>query len=149
MSQKYIDDITNVKDRNLIKCFFQQYEQNVIPVLPFLRKQIIYNDANECNVLTKNKCVSGIIDFGNSTYCYQINELAIAITYSFYDKNKPLEWASIIIKAYNEKLPLLEKELSVLYFLISARLSISVWQSAHSRKINPANLYAIVSEQAA
>ena len=149
LNKKYIDDISDIKDRNLVKYFFQQYEENVTPTLPFLRKQVIHCDANEWNVLCKNERISGIIDFGDFTYSFLINELAIAITYACYDKKDPLEWASIIIKAYHTKLPLLEKELSVLYYLISARLIMSVCQSAHSRKVNPENSYATGSENAA
>ncbi|MFT5884143.1 MAG: ethanolamine-phosphate phospho-lyase [Arcticibacterium sp.] len=149
LSKKYIDYINNTKDRSLVQYFFLQYEENVIPTLPFLRKQVIHNDANEWNVLTKNEHVSGIIDFGDFTYSFLINELAIAITYGCYDKEEPLEWASIIIKAYHERLPLHEKELNVLYYLIAGRLIISVCQSAHSRKINPENAYATGSEKTA
>jgi ethanolamine-phosphate phospho-lyase len=149
LSNKYINEISNASDRSLVRYFFQQYEENVIPALPFLRKQVIHNDANEWNVLTKNNRISGIIDFGDFTYSFLINELAIAITYGCYDKNEPLEWASIIIKSYHAILPLTEKELSVLYYLISARLVISVCQSAHASKSNPANTYTTVSEKAA
>ncbi|MEJ6492328.1 MAG: aminotransferase class III-fold pyridoxal phosphate-dependent enzyme, partial [Flavobacteriales bacterium] len=149
LSKKYINEISNASDRSLVRYFFQQYEENVIPALPLLRKQVIHNDANEWNVLTKNNRVSGIIDFGDFTYSFLINELAIAITYGCYDKTKPLDWASIIIKSYHAKLPLTENELSILYYLISARLVISVCQSAHARKTNPANTYATVSEKSA
>jgi len=133
----------------LFSTFFLQYEENVIPALPFLRRQVIHNDANEWNVLTKNNRISGIIDFGDFTYSFLINELAIAITYGCYDKEDPLVWAAFILKSYHEKLPLTEKELGVLYYLISARLIISVRQSAHSKKTNPENTYATVSENAA
>lgn len=149
LNKKFIDDIPNAKDRNTVNYFFQQFEEIVRPVLPNLRKQIIHNDANEWNVLSKNGEVSGFIDFGDLAYSLLINELAIAITYACYDKENPLEWASIILKSYHSKLPIEENEIKILYYLIAARLSASVCNSAHSRKINPDNTYASVSEKSA
>jgi len=149
LNKKYIDDIPNSKDRNTVRYFFQQFEENVRPLLADLRKQVIHNDANEWNVLTKNGEVSSIIDFGDLAHSPLINELAIAITYACYDKENPLEWASIILKAYHKELPLEEKEISILYYLIAARLTVSVCNSAHSRIINPDNTYASVSEKSA
>jgi len=149
LNKKYINDIPNVKDRNTVNYFFQQFEENVRPIIPQLRKQIIHNDANEWNVLTKNGAVSGIIDFGDLAHSFLINELAIAITYACFNTKDPLKWASIIIKSYHSKLPIRENEIKVLYYLIATRLSISVCNSAHSRKTNPKNTYASVSEKSA
>jgi len=149
LNKKYIDDIPNAKGRNTARYFFQQFEENVRPLLANLRKQIIHNDANEWNVLTKNGEVSSIIDFGDLAHSPLINELAIAITYACYDKENPLEWASIILKSYHKELPLHEKEIGILYYLIAARLTTSVCNSAHSRKTNPDNTYASVSEKSA
>ena len=149
LNKKYINDIPDAGDRSIVKYFFLQFEENVRPLLPDLRKQIIHNDANEWNVLTKNGKVSGLIDFGDLAHSPLINEPAIAIAYACYDKENPLEWASIILKSYHKELPLEEKEISILYYLIAARLIISVCNSAHSRKINPDNKYALVSEKPA
>ena len=149
LNKKYINDIPDAKDRNTVNYFFQQFEENVTQVLPELRKSIIHNDANEWNVLVKDNKVSGIIDFGDLAYSPLINELAIAIAYACNDKENPLKWASIILKSYNSILPIEEKEIKVLYYLVAARLSISLCNSAHSRKTNPENDYASVSEKPA
>ncbi len=61
----------------------------------------------------------------------------------------PLDGASIMLKSYHKILPLEEKELSVLYYLIAARLCVSVCNSSHSRKEYPQNEYAFVSEKPA
>jgi 4-aminobutyrate aminotransferase-like enzyme len=149
LNKKYISDISNPKDRNVVTYFFNQFEEIVRPIIPKLRKQIVHNDANEWNVLVQNGKISGIIDFGDLAHTFLINELAIAITYGCYDKENPLEWAQIIIKAYHQKVPLEEKELKILYYLIAARLCISVCNSAHTRKVNPNNTYTSVSEKSA
>ncbi len=147
LNKKYINDIPNAKDRNTIRYFFQQFEEIVNPVLPSLRKQIIHNDANEWNVLSKNGEVSGFIDFGDLAHSFLINELAVAITYACYNKEKPLKWASVILTSYHSRLPIEEKEIKILYYLIAARLVISVCNSAHSRKVDPQNTYATSSEK--
>ncbi|WP_108805235.1 aminotransferase class III-fold pyridoxal phosphate-dependent enzyme [Aquimarina sp. Aq107] len=147
LNKKYLDDISDPRDKNIVDYFFQQYEENVVQILPELRKQIIHNDANEWNILIKNNHVSGIIDFGDLAHSQLINEIAIAITYSCYDKETPLDWASSLLKGYHKILPLEEKEIKVLYYLIAARLCTSVCNSAHSRKVNPDNVYATVSEK--
>jgi len=149
LNKKYINDIADVKDKNIVRYFFQQFEENVRPIIPQLRKQIIHNDANEWNVLTKNGAISGIIDFGDLAHSFLINELAIAITYACFNTKNPLKWASIIIKSYHSKLPIKEYEINVLYYLIAARLITSICNSAHSRKINPKNTYASSSEKSA
>jgi len=145
----YIDDIPNAKDRNTVSYFFQQYEENVRLLLPGLRKQIIHNDANEWNVIVNNGEVTSIIDFGDLAHSQLINELAIAIAYACLEIENPLEWATIILKSYHSKLPIEENEIKVLYYLVAARLSISVCNSAYSRKTNPDNKYASVSEKSA
>lgn len=149
LNKKYISDIPDAHDRNLVRYFFQQFDEQVAPVLPDLRKSIIHNDANEWNFLVNKSEISGLIDFGDVTYSPLINELAVALTYACYDKDNPLEWASIILEAYHEILPLQKQELDILYYLIAARLCISVCNSAHAKKADPENEYALASEKTA
>ena len=147
LNKKYIDDISDAHDRSVVQYFFIQFEQKVLPVLPRLRKQIIHNDANEWNVLLKNDKISGIIDFGDLAHSQLINEVAIALTYACYNKEHPLEWIPIILKSYHDIIPLEEQEISVLYYLIAARLCTSVCNSAHAKKVSPSNIYAAVSQK--
>jgi Ser/Thr protein kinase RdoA (MazF antagonist) len=149
LNEKYIDDIPNAKDKSLVRYFFQQFKENVIPIASTLRKQIIHNDANDWNILINNQEISGIIDFGDLAYTFLINELAVAIPYICFNKENPLELASLMVKSYHTKLPLEEKEIKVLYYLIAARLLISVCNSAHSKLNNPENTYASISEKSA
>lgn len=149
LNKDYLTDIEDAEDRNLVSRFFQQFEENVSPTLHLLRRAIIHNDANEWNVLVNNGEVSGIIDFGDLAYSPLINELAVAISYACFDKENPLEWASIILKSYHEVLALEENEIAVLYYLIAARLCTSVCNAAHSKKTNPDNKYAFGSEKQA
>jgi ethanolamine-phosphate phospho-lyase len=144
---KYLEDIPSGKDRNTVRFFFLQFEENVRPHLSGLRKSFIYNDANEWNVLLKENKDLALIDFGDLAYAPLIQELAVAMTYAAYDKDNYLEWGVEVLKGYQSIIPLEDKELEVLYYLIAARLCASVCNSAHARKTDPENAYASVSEE--
>ena len=147
LSKKDLHCITVPMERSIVHYFIQQFEERVVPLLPELRTSIIHNDANEWNILIDKEKISGLIDFGDMAHTSLINELAIAITYGCYDKEDPLAWAAILIQSYHEILPLQKKELRILYYLIAARLCISICNSAYARKEGGDNDYAFVSEK--
>jgi len=149
LNEKYLSDIENSQDRKVIHYFLQQFKQEVEPLIPELRKQVIHNDANDWNVLCNDKEITGLIDFGDLAHSMLISELAIAISYVCFEKENPLDWSEMMVKAYHSVIPLEEKELKVLYYLIIARLCTSILNSSHSRKMNPENSYTSVSEVSA
>ena len=146
---QYLNDIADWKDRNIVSFFLMQFDQFVRPEIPYLRKSIIHNDANDWNVLVQKGKVSAVIDFGDCVYSPLINELAIGITYAIMEKENPLLWACHILSAYHQKLKLLEREIDLLYYLIAARLCITVCNAAHHKKLQPSNEYLSVSEKPA
>ncbi len=148
-NRKYLSYIVNPKDRNLVDYFFMQFDEHIYPLQDELRQSIIYNDANHWNVLTKNGVLSGIIDFGDSCYSWVINEVAIALTYIMMEKNDPLAIATPLIEGYHSRYPLKEEEISILYYLVAARLCTSVCNSAYAKTLKPDSAYITVSEQAA
>ncbi len=145
----YLKYIPDPQDKSLVDYFFLQYEENIRPVQHLLRKSIIHNDANDWNVLTKDGHLSGIIDFGDMCHSWLINELVVAITYVMMDKEEPLKVAENVIKAYHEILPLEEREVEVIYYLVAARLCISVCNSAYTKTVKPNSEYITVSERPA
>jgi len=149
LNRKYIPEIPNPKDRSLVQYFFKQFDENILPILPELRKSIIYNDTNEWNILIKENEISGFIDFGDVAYSPLINELAVAMTYAIYNKGNSLSLATSLLNAYHQVLPIEEKEVSILYYLIAARLCISVCNAAHTKVSDPVNTYALISEEKA
>ena len=149
LNRAYIEDIEDRTKRKVVKYFFMQYEEKVLPLLPSLRKQVIHNDANEWNVLTTDGVVSSLIDFGDIAYTPLINELSIALAYVCYDTKHPLQDAGQVLAAYHKIIPLAEQEVDILYHLIAARLCTSALQSAQSQKRDPDNLYASSSEDKA
>ena len=147
LNRKYIKDISDISKRNLVRYFFMQFEQNVIPISPELRMTYIHSDANEYNILIDQNQVSALIDFGDMVYAPLINELATAVTYMCYDKENIFDFSLPLIHAYHQVIPLQEKEISLLYYLIAAKLCISVCHSANAKKQEPNNTYASVSEK--
>lgn len=148
-NQQYLNDISNSKDRNIVRYFFLQFHEQITPVQHLFRKSVIHNDANDWNVLTKNGVVTGFIDFGDMCHTWLINELAIGLTYLMMNDNNPLKTAEIILKSYHSVFPLHENELDALYYLIAARLCTSVCNSAHSKKQKPDSDYITISEKPA
>ncbi len=66
----YIKDIGDSKGRALVEKFLALYEAEVVPVLPRLRRTVIYGDANDYNVLVGDpwpqpRKIVGLIDFGD------------------------------------------------------------------------------------
>ena len=61
LNKKYIQDISNSRNRSLVNYFIQQYDENVRPMVPELRKSIIHGDVNEWNILVMNDEVTGIL----------------------------------------------------------------------------------------
>ncbi len=148
-NQRFLKDIEDPNKRKIVEYFFLQFKEKVQPHFFDLRKSIIHNDANDWNVLTKDEKIVGIIDFGDMVYSALIHNLAIAFMYIMMDKEYPIQAALPMLKAYHNILPLLERELEVLYYLVAGRLCTSVCKSAYSKKINPDNEYISISEKPA
>ncbi|MEQ7798632.1 aminotransferase class III-fold pyridoxal phosphate-dependent enzyme [Pedobacter sp. ASV1-7] len=137
--------IKDHEKRTMVDYFLLQYEMEVLPVRHQLRKAIIHNDANDYNVLVKNGTVTGIIDFGDMVESELINNVAIACTYAMFKSEKPLDNAVALLKNYHRIYPLTETELSLLYYLVAARLCKSVITSARQRSESD-NSHHFVSE---
>lgn len=149
LNQKKLALIENPADRKLVEYFFLQTEEFAAPFFAELRKSTIHGDANEWNVLAANGRISGIIDFGDLCYTPLINELAIALAYASLFVREPVTDLLPLVRGYHEVLPLEEKELELLYYLIPLRLCISVCHSADARRTKPGNKYALISEKRA
>jgi ethanolamine-phosphate phospho-lyase len=145
--EPYLPDIPSASDRGRVKFFLRQFDLIVRPKLKDLRKSIIYNDANEWNVLVNTENQVSLIDFGDLAYSPLIQELAVAMTYAAYDKRDYLPFCLEILSAYHRVIPLEEQEIHLLYYLIAARLCMSVSNAAHAKKEDPENSYVSISEQ--
>jgi 4-aminobutyrate aminotransferase-like enzyme len=119
-----------------------------VPHLPSLRKSVIHNDGNDHNLLiTDRDQVAGLIDFGDMLHTCTVNELAVALAYAMLGRADPLAIASPVIAGYHQVRPIMEPELALLYYLVCARLCISVSVSAYRKRLAPDNDYLTVTEE--
>ena len=150
-AREYLHEIADGKQRALVENVLQKHEAEILPVLPKLRRSVIYGDANDYNVLVNEaskwpRKVMSVIDFGDMHSGITVSELAIAVAYAILRKAEPLAAATSIIAGYHEAFPLQELELSVLHTLVATRLVVSVTNSAHRKIVKPDDAYVTVSE---
>ena len=139
--------------RPLANYFWDLFEEQAVPRLPFLRMGVNYNDAHEHNLLVNGEppydAVTGVIDFGDAVYTHTINEAAIACAYAMMYFPDPLAAAMKVVAGFHQTMALTQEELEVLYPLIGARLMLTVAIAAHNRSIDPDQQYLTISEQPA
>jgi 4-aminobutyrate aminotransferase-like enzyme/Ser/Thr protein kinase RdoA (MazF antagonist) len=149
----YLHYIARPERRALIERQLVYFESRVAPALSALRESVIYNDANDYNVLVsndaRNRRVIGVIDFGDALHSHTICNLAIAAAYAILDKADPLAAAAQIVAGYHAEFPLTAAELEILFPLICARLMVSVTNSAYQQTVEPDNEYLLISERPA
>lgn len=135
--------------RALVERLFERYESDVVRRLSALPSGLLYNDANDHNVLVDDGRVVSFIDFGDLVPGPRVCDLAIAVAYAIMGAADPLAHAAHVVAGYHDALPLTESELDVLYPLVCARLCVSVTNSAFQRQAAPDNAYLQVSDQPA
>jgi len=143
----------NAEQKKIGEHFWNLFEEIALPKLDVLRKSVNYNDAHGENILTSTSRrgvnISGIIDFGDVLYCETMSELAIACAYAGMDMPDPIEAMKYVVKGYHSIFKLKDDEIELLFLLITARLLITVSQSALNKINNPSNKYLVVSEKPA
>jgi 4-aminobutyrate aminotransferase-like enzyme/Ser/Thr protein kinase RdoA (MazF antagonist) len=151
------ENLKLVKDqklRNVVEALTENFVKSTDPLLPELRRSVIYNDANDFNILlggrediySRNQSVTGFIDLGDMVYGTTVGDLAIAIAYAILDKPQPLAAAAEIVKGFHSVFPLAEEELGALFGLVTLRLCMSVCIAAEQQKNQPDNHYLGISQ---
>ncbi len=140
--------------KKILLHFLSLFKSAVTPNLDHLRKSVIYNDANDYNILLDPvafvpSAVISLIDYGDALYSCTVCDLAIAIAYAVMDKPDPLAAAAAVVRGYHRQYPLQEVEAAVLFPLVAARLCISVTVSALNRSEHPENEYLQISDRTA
>jgi len=162
MHRHYTWDISTARDasyrlhcikdhekRRMVDYFILQFETEILPTLSSFRHGYTHNDANDYNVLVNENEILGLIDFGDMVYTALINNIAVACTYAMLHHQAPLSVAVQVVKGYHQVYPLTEKELAVLYYLIAARLCISLTQSAYHASLDTNNEHHFITEKPA
>jgi len=157
-AQKVISEYGGlVADTRLREGVYQcarDFERDVGPMLPKLRRSVIHNDANDYNVLVnnadadpQNQAVVGLIDFGDMVHSYTVADLAVAIAYVVLNKPNPIRATLQVVAGYHEEYPLNEDEIQALYGLVLMRLCMSVCLAAYQARQRPDNEYLEISQR--
>jgi 4-aminobutyrate aminotransferase-like enzyme/Ser/Thr protein kinase RdoA (MazF antagonist) len=150
----HISTVADPPRRALVERLFAPYDREVVPALGRLRRSIIYNDANDHNVVVDATGpwphrVAGVIDFGDLLESITVAEPTIGAAYAMLGKPDPLAAAAAVVAGYHRLHPLLDEEIALLYPLICARLCVSVVNAAIQRAAVPDNAYLTISERPA
>jgi 4-aminobutyrate aminotransferase-like enzyme/Ser/Thr protein kinase RdoA (MazF antagonist) len=146
--REYFHHLPEARRRH-VERLFERYESNARPRLATLPSGLLYNDANDHNILVAHGRVVSLIDLGDTLYGARVCDLAIAIAYAIMGAADPLSSAADVVAGYHASTPLTEAELEVLFTLICTRLCVSVTNSAYQRHAAPENTYLQISDQPA
>ena len=149
---RFANDIADAENRQLVERAFERYTSLVQPKLGQLRKSVLYQDANDNNIIMCPEDpdkVAAVIDFGDVAYGCTINELAIALAYMLMDVGDLYGTARAVITGYTARFPLLAEELEILFDLVAMRLVMSVCISSNRARDFPDNDYLTISQQPA
>jgi 4-aminobutyrate aminotransferase-like enzyme/Ser/Thr protein kinase RdoA (MazF antagonist) len=151
--REYLSHIKDPLRHAIVERVLARYEAEVLPLLPKLRKSVIYGDGNDYNVLVlineagaQPRTAVSVIDFGDMHHGLVVSEPAIAAAYAILGKSEPLPAASALVSGFHRAFPLEETELSVLFPLMETRLAVSVVNSAWRKDFEPYDPYVTVSE---
>ncbi|NLR77923.1 aminotransferase class III-fold pyridoxal phosphate-dependent enzyme [Chitinophaga eiseniae] len=148
-AREHLGAIKDHERRRMVAYFLLQFETEMVPQLSQLRMAVIHNDANDYNLLVNGETVTGLIDFGDMVYSQLVNNVAIACTYAMLHQSDPLVAAAKVVAGYHKEWPLTSAEISSLYYLVAARLCISVTNAAKQAAAGSNNNFHFITEKGA
>ena len=148
--RKYLHLIEDGSRRQLVNRQLDEYETRVLPKLADFPRQVIYNDANDHNIVCSDsdladRKVAGLIDFGDAVESPLVCDAAIACAYAMMAKPDPLGAACEVAAGFHAVSALTDAELELLFPLILTRLCVTVTNAAWQRELEPENGYLQVS----
>jgi len=143
---KFIQYISCPQRQQMVTSVIQTFTQSMAKQT--FRKGILQGDYNDANILLQTSAdtetqISGVIDFGDSTYSWRVLDVSVAMTYAMmttYGKaNRSLSAAAAMLRGIHSIYPLLPEELVHLRLLVAVRLACSATLGAYSIHMNPDN----------
>jgi len=110
--------------RLLAQRFMTRFEQDVLPLLPQVRTQVIHNDYHLYNVLVapqEQEHITGIIDFGDMLHAPLVGEVGTAAAFHMTGNTDPFEGPAQFVGAYHALLPLTDPEQEIVTDLMATR----------------------------
>ena len=92
--RQYLEHITDPDQYELVNYFLDRFDQNVLPLIPELRAQIVHNDLCPDNFLVAEddpERIVGIIDFGDLVHTLLVIDLATSIAAMLRGQSRLLE----------------------------------------------------------
>lgn len=146
----FVHHIDDSRRRAVVERWLDDYERRVRPALDGLRQQVIYNDANDYNIVVDaHGHIAAVIDFGDMCRTNLIAEPAIAAAYAAMGLRDPIAGIARLMAGFHAALPVSEAELEVFHALVCMRLCVSVTNSAYQKTVEPENAYLTISEKPA
>ncbi len=119
-----------------------EFERLVVPALPGLRHQVLYNDMNHGNTLVDPAHpdeVVGIIDFGDIVHTALVIDVAVGATTAVGDDMTVPDFLARFVGGFHAVRPLLPVEVALLPILTAVRAAIGTVLQAWHRKVHVDN----------
>ena len=149
----YLQHVESIPRRALVERWLEDFDARVLPALDRLRQGVIYNDANDHNIVVAGEgaaaTVAGVIDFGDLCHSNVVGEVATAAAYAAMGLPDPVAGIARLLAGYHSAWALEEAELEIVHALICLRLCVSVTNSAFQKTVEPDNAYLSISERPA
>jgi len=146
---EYLSYIPNAFNKNRALYFFDAFQQKVLPHAHKFEKGFIHNDLNENNLILRSEGLAGIIDFGDAVFGPFIFDIGICLCYLLMLNPNPQLICNSILKAYSNHRTLSKDEIDALYYIIGARLFMSVAHSSKAKALETDTDYILGSEASA
>jgi len=150
----HIRRVADPSQRELVTRVAGWADTEIAILAPSLRVGVIYNDANDYNVLVAGVApydtrVVSVVDFGDMLRTWTVNEVAVACAYALLDKADPLSTAASVVAGYHDARRLTDAEIDAIFPLIVSRLAVSAVNAAIQQRAEPGNQYLVISERPA
>ena len=147
-------EFLDADERALVEPFLRLFQDRQARCGSRLRRSVVHHDANDWNVLVngpehRNRRITGLIDFGDMLVSFAVADVAVAAAYGVLGMADPLRAASVIAASCHQAFPLDENDTSALFSFLAMRLCVSVCMSAHQQRMEPDNVYLVVSREPA
>jgi Ser/Thr protein kinase RdoA (MazF antagonist) len=131
-----VDDLSI---RNLALEALARFEENVLPYMQMLPRQVIHNDLNPHNLILASAApfsVAGVIDFGDMLEAPRANDVAVAASYHFH---QGADAVVSLVAGYQSVVGMSEEEMAMVPFLIGARSVLTVAITSWRAQLYPEN----------
>lgn len=136
--------VKNQDEFDLVSRALDDFEELAMPKFGRLRWQVIHNDMHPDNFLVSADNpdrVVGVIDFGDMLYSPLVVDLGVACAYLRGSGSSPLDSVAAFVAGYHSVTPLDDPELSLLYYLVRARLAATIcigrWRASARDESDP------------